>query len=157
MVCSYICGLTFNYICKFYRRLKYLFCFQCIPLPRQLVKHRTKQKSHWAEIVCFLMLPKFKFCFWVSSPCPCRTGPLSAANLLSGSNSRLCIRAPRCRGGDPRMSLRLLRWRMEEAGPEGRAALCFSAGAAGGGTHHPPSYTFAVPVTLGAKLLVSGK
>lgn len=49
-VYSYICGLTFSYICRFYRLLKYLFCFQCIPLPRQLVKHRAKQRNHHNDI-----------------------------------------------------------------------------------------------------------
>jgi len=54
------------------------------------------------------------------------------------------------------VSLRLQQ-KMEKAGREGRAALCFSAEAAEGGTHHQPSYTFAVPVTLGAKSFASGK
>lgn len=53
---SYICGLTFNYICRFYRLLKYLVCFQCIRFPRQLVKHRTKKNNHHAEIMYFFIL-----------------------------------------------------------------------------------------------------
>lgn len=46
---------------------------------------------------------------------------------------------------------------MEKAGQEGRELLCFPVGAAGGGTHHPASHTFAVSVTLGAKSFSSGK
>lgn len=97
---SYLCGLTFNYICRFYRLPKYLSCFWCIPLPRQLVtQNKTRNSLSWNN--AFLSIAKFKLFLWVSSSSLAVQNPCLQLICYQGPTA-VCASAPPVLGWGPK-------------------------------------------------------
>lgn len=141
---------AYLYVCRLYRLLKYLCRFKCVPLPRQLLKHRAKQNKNKKKPLRLnnVFSDIAKCCFGISSsPLAVQDSCLQLISYLGPTAT--AASTPPAQGWEPK-GWACVCSRRKRQGEKSSSLFFCECG------EKPPGYAFAVLSQWGQRALQEG-